>query len=165
VRPIGVGEVLHRIVSRTILSLVREDIQRAVGPLQLCVGHEAGCEAAVHALRTMFKDQESEAVLLVDASNAFNSLNRRTALRNVMSICPSLATITINTYRQHPQLFIQNQKLLSQEGTTQGDPLAMAIYAISLQPLVQRLNDQNAKQVWFANDASAGGKLDGLKQW
>ena len=41
----------------------------------------------------------------------------------------------------------------------------MAIYAISLQPLVQRLNDQNAKQVWFADDASAGGKLDGLKQW
>ena len=165
VRPIGVGEVLRRIVSKTILSLVREDIQRAVGPLQLCVGHEAGCEAAVHALRTMFKDQESEAVLLVDASNAFNSLNRNTALRNVMSICPSLATITINTYRQHPQLFIQNQKLLSREGTTQGDPLAMAIYAISLQPLVQRLNDQNAKQVWFADDASAGGKLDGLKQW
>ena len=50
VRPIGVGEVLRRIVSKTILSLVREDIQRAVGPLQLCVGHEAGCEAAVHAL-------------------------------------------------------------------------------------------------------------------
>ena len=41
----------------------------------------------------------------------------------------------------------------------------MAIYTISVQPLVQRLNDQNAKQVWFADDASAGGKLDGLKQW
>ena len=39
------------------------------------------------------------------------------------------------------------------------------VYAISLQSLVQRLNDQNAKQVWFADDASAGGKLDGLKQW
>ncbi len=61
----------------------------------------------------MFKDQQSEAVLLVDASNAFSTLNRITALRNVMSIHPSLATITINTYRQHPQLFIQNQKLLS----------------------------------------------------
>ncbi len=34
VRPIGVGEVLRRIVSKTILSLVRKDIQRAVGPLQ-----------------------------------------------------------------------------------------------------------------------------------
>ena len=41
----------------------------------------------------------------------------------------------------------------------------MAIYAISLKPLVLRLNDQNAKQVWFADDVSAGGKLDSLKQW
>ena len=71
----------------------------------------------------MFKDQEPEAVLLVNASNVF--YDRSTALRNVMSICTSLATITINAYRQHPQLFIQNQKLLSRERTTQGDPLAM----------------------------------------
>ena len=54
-----------------------------------------------------------------------------------MNVCPSLATIAINSYRQHPQLFIDKETLLSQEGTIQGDPLAMALYAISLQPLVQ----------------------------
>ena len=45
------------------------------------------------------------------------------------------------------------------------DHPAMAIHAISLQPLVQRLNDQRAKQVWLADDVSAGGKLDDLMQW
>ncbi len=134
---IGVGEVLRRIVCKATLNLVRKDVQDAVGSLQLCVGHDSGCEAAVHALRTIFEDEESEAVLLVDSSNAFNSLNRSNALHNIMNICPSLATIAINSYRQHPQLFIDKEKLLSQEGTTQGDPLAMAIYAISLQPLVK----------------------------
>ena len=129
VRPIGVGEVLRRIVCKATLNLVWKDVQDAVGSLQLCVGHDSGCEAAVHALRTIFEDKESEAVLLRDASNAFNSLNRSNALHNIMNICPSLATIAINSYRQHPQLFIDNEKLLSQEGTTQGDPLAMAIYA------------------------------------
>ncbi len=130
VKLIGVGKVLRRIMSKTIISLVREDIQAAVGPLQLCVRHEAGCEAAVHALRMVFEDQESEAVLLVNAGNAFNSLNRGIALRNVISMCPSLATITINAYWQCVQLFTQNQKLLCQEGSTQGNSLAMAIYAI-----------------------------------
>ena len=82
-----------------------------------------------------------------------------------MSICPSLATTAINSYRQHPQLFIDKEKLLSQEGTTQGDPLAMAIYAISLQPLVPCLNQKEAKQVWFAEDSATGGTLCGLLQW
>ena len=101
----------------------------------------------------------------MDASNAFNSLNRSNALHNIMSICPSLATTAINSYRQHPQLFIDKEKMLSQEGTTQGDPLAMAIYAISLQPLVQCLKQKEAIQVWFADDSAAGGKLCGLLQW
>ena len=63
------------------------------------------------------------------------------------------------------QLFIDKEKLLSQEGTTQGGPLAMALYAIRLQPLVKCLNKQEVKQVWFADDSAAGGKLCGLLQW
>ena len=97
VRPIGVGEVLRRIVCKATLNLVQEDVQDAVGSLQLCVGNDSGCDATVHALRTIFEDEESEAVLLVDASNAFNSLNRSNALHNIMNVCPSLATIVINS--------------------------------------------------------------------
>ena len=58
----------------------------------------SGIETAVHAVRTLFKKEETEALLLVDASNAFNSLNRQTALLNIQRLCPSLATILINTY-------------------------------------------------------------------
>jgi len=94
-----------------------------------------------------FEDEESEAVLLVDAGNAFNSLNRSNALYNIMNVCPSLATIAINSYRQHPQLFINKEKVLSQDRITQGDSLAMAIYAINLQPLVKCINKQEVKQV------------------
>ena len=122
VRPIGVGAVLRRIICKATLNLVREDVQNAVGPLQLCVGHDSGCEAAVHAMGTIYEEEESKAKLLVDASNAFNCLNRSNALHNIKSICPSLVTMAINSYRQYPQLLIDKEKLLSQEGTTQGDP-------------------------------------------
>ena len=63
-RPIGVGEVLCRIICKATLNLVCEDVQNAVGPLQLCVGHDSGYEAAFHAMRTIYKEEESEVVLL-----------------------------------------------------------------------------------------------------
>lgn len=73
----------------------------------------------------------------MDASNAFNALNRAAALHNVRISCPTIATYAINTYRLPARLFILGGKeLTSAEGTTQGDPLAMSLYAISVQQLI-----------------------------
>ena len=47
-----------------------------------------------------FEHDNSDAVLLTDASNAFNSLNRAAALHNIRVLCPSIATYAINTYRE-----------------------------------------------------------------
>ena len=69
-RPIGVGEVLRRIIGKVIVSVVRNDIISSVGSRQVCAGHEAGCEAAIHAMHTIFEDEKTEAVLLVDTANA-----------------------------------------------------------------------------------------------
>ena len=53
-----------------------------------------------------YDSQQTEAVILIDASNAFNSLNRETALRNIQQLCPPLSKIIINTYREDAQLLI-----------------------------------------------------------
>ena len=102
---------------------------------KVCAGLRSGSEAAVHAMHSIFEEEETDAVLLIDASNAFNALNRAAALHNIRVLCPPLATYAINTYRQPARLFITGgSELKSAEGTTQGDPLAMAIYTIRLQP-------------------------------
>ena len=62
-------------------------------------------------------------------------------------------------------LFIDGESILSKEGTTQGDPLAMAMYAVANTPLIYRLTEEELKQVWFADDASAAGKLVGIRNW
>ena len=76
-RPIGIGEAARRIIAaKAILHITREDIQQAAGSLQLCAGQMAGAEAAIHGMNLAFHDQGSDAVLLVDAINAFNLINR-----------------------------------------------------------------------------------------
>ena len=58
------------------MKIVKYDLQDAVGAIQLCAGQDAGCEAAVHAMEQIFADDNTEAMIFVDASNAFNCLNR-----------------------------------------------------------------------------------------
>ena len=105
--------------------------------------------------------------MLIDASNAFNALNRTAALHNIRVLCPTIAAYAINTYRRAARLFVTGGKeLRSEEGTTQGDPLAMSLYAISLQPLISRLQiSSEAKQCWFADDATGSGSFEDLKKW
>ena len=83
VRPIGVGEVLRRIVGKLLIGVIKEDIVDAVGPLQTCSGLKGGIEAAIHAMRRTYDQEDTEAIMLVDAENAFNKLNRKVALKNI----------------------------------------------------------------------------------
>ena len=59
-RPIGVGEVLRRIVGKVIVSTLRNDIITSVGPLQVCARQESGCEAAVHDMSKMYKEEHTK---------------------------------------------------------------------------------------------------------
>ena len=151
-------------MAKSVLSVIQVDIQEATGSLQLCSGQISGCEAAIHALNEAYYQDDAEGILLVDASNAFNTLNRAAALRNIQHLCPPLATILINTYRQPSSLFVDGDVLLSREGTTQGDPLAMSMYAVGILPLIHRTYNK-VKQAWYADDATAVGKVCDLRAW
>ena len=164
VRPIGICEVSRRIIGKAVLSIMNPEIQEAAGSLQLCAGQPCGIESAIHAMRSIYEDDETDGILLVDARNAFNALNRAAALRNIRWICPEISTILINIYRDPAELFAGGSVFHSCEGTTQGDPLAMAMYGLAVLPLIKKLT-REAKQVWFADDATGGGKLQQLRQW
>lgn len=54
--------------------------------------------------------------------------------------------------------------MYSSPGTTQGDPLAMPMYALATVPLVKQLTT-SVKHAWYADDAAAAGKLGNLRTW
>ena len=166
VRPIGICEVMRRIVGKAALKVIGPYIQQAAGTAQLCAGQPMGIEAAIHATRNIFDDKATEAILMVDASNAFNRLNRKAAQHNISQLCPALSTIINNTYSRPARLFVGGETLLSEEGTTQGDPLAMSMYAVATLPLIKELGQcAKTKQIWFADDASDAGELNMIKTW
>ena len=76
-RPIGIGKILRRIAGKVVITSIRNEIISFVGSLQVCAGHDTGCESLIHAMQRIYQD---EAIILVDASNAFNSINRNVFL-------------------------------------------------------------------------------------
>ena len=99
-----------------------------------------------------FEDPNTEALLLVDATNAFNTLNNEVTLRNILHLCPSLGRVLINTYRDGAHLYINGESIISTERTTQG-AMAMYMYALGANPLIETMSTVNeARQVWFADD-------------
>ena len=116
----------------------------------------------------MFEKPNTEALILVDAENAFNMLNREAALNNVHIVCPEVATYLMNTYRSPAKLFISggDEYIFSETGTTQGDPPAMGFYACGTMPLIASAKGrENVSQIWYADDSAAGGKLAKLREW
>ena len=106
----------------------------------MCSGQTSGIEAAIHAMRELFEEEESEAVLLMNTANAFNNINCRAFLHNISILCPNFAKYANNCYRIPSRLFVfSGFELKSYEGTTQGDPLGMAMYAIGLTPLLEMM--------------------------
>ena len=174
VRPIGIGEILRRVFREIVMKLLKRDVLKATGSFQLCAGQNAGSEAAIHAVYEMFNKESTEAILMVEASNAFNAINRETFLHNTKILCPSISAYVNNSYSSPTDLYSQGGRSIKlEEGTTQDDPTAMAIYALGITPLLAWLSKKSnegktasaSKQVAFADDLNGIGTVESIKKW
>ena len=85
---------------------------------------------------------KKQAILLTDAKNEFENLNRKLALGEIQRTCPYIFNAKYNSYALPSSLFVNGTKLLSKEGTTQGDPMAMVMYEIGTLPLKEQLSEE-----------------------
>ena len=67
VRPIGIAEVIRRIIAKCVMRVTKPDVVDA-SLLQVCVGHKSGSEAAIHAMCNILDADDTDDFLLVDAS-------------------------------------------------------------------------------------------------
>ena len=101
----------------------------------------------------IFYEEANDGLLLVDATNAFNAMNRAALLHNFRYICPPMSIYIRNCYKHETRLFITGKRSIkSSEGTTQGNPLAMAAYGIGTTPLFSTeqisIKQRKEKNIW-----------------
>ena len=99
------------------------NVTQAASSLQLCARLLADAEAVIRAMYEIFKDHTTECILLIDAENAFNSVNRNVMPYNLKFNCLVMSTYISICYACPVRLFIiSGGKLLSNEGTIEEDP-------------------------------------------
>ena len=95
------------------------------------------CEVAIYTMDLIFNDQNTDAILLIDAKNAFNLINKEAFIHNVKMMFPVFGTFVSNCYSSSSRVFIiGGGELKSTEGTTQVNPIALIIYVITTISLI-----------------------------
>lgn len=86
--PIGIGELWQILFAKTMLHITGSEATHACGIDQLCAGLSSGVEGGIGTAHHLIEQQNNEeywGFLLVDATNAFNLINRYHMLWVVLS--------------------------------------------------------------------------------
>ena len=168
-RPIAVGEVLRRLVSKCATRAVLSDTLSILPPLQVGVGLSGGCDAVLHSVLSVIHDtnipSENKFVLLVDFSNAFNSIDRATLFKEVRYRLPQIAAWTECSYGSQPILLLNDCPIYSCCGVQQGDPLGPLGFALVLQPVTEKIKEEVPSlliNVWYLDDGTLCGTEEEL---
>ena len=146
--PIGIRDSFQWIEAKAMALRTGLDVQDPCGINQFWAWAKAGIEAAVHAMWELFTAEESEGLLLVDTSNAFNALNRPAAFWNCQVLWPRCSWFLFNSCWGYAVFLLKSLSsgkllvLLSQDGTIQGCPLAMLMYTVWVLLLISHLRDR-----------------------
>ena len=103
-----------------------------------------GTQRALESLEFLIQEAEPSGTTLVDARNGFNKLSCLALLWTVRHCWPDGSRFVFNCYKHWAQLLLRqlgelSVTILSREGVTQGDPLSMVLYRITLVLLTEEL--------------------------
>jgi hypothetical protein len=147
VRPIVVSDILARLCSKAMLSLqldtaLHNDIFKGI---QGGVGEPGAIERTIHALRKEMTAQSNQldyGVLQIDFRNGFNSVFRAPIMEELNKHTPALARWFHWAHARPLALVLANgTRLEAPNGTGQGDPASPAYFAMTLQPVINRIMD------------------------
>ena len=122
---------------------VQREALSILTPLQVGVGVKLGCEAIVHSVSRVLEDPSIPSsdrwALMLDFSNAFNSVDRSFMFKEIRERIPSLSPWMESCYGAQPILYLGDETIKSSCGVQQGDPLGPLGFALALQPIVEQI--------------------------
>ena len=108
VQPIAVGEVLRRLLAKSLVSFAKEEALEIFCPNQFEVGSRDGSESIIHATKVIheeFGKGEGLEVLQIDFENASIFFKRKGVLSECRKWIPCIYPFVSSCYAKHSSLF------------------------------------------------------------
>ena len=129
---------MRRLVSKCLATSVCLLAFSLLAPLQMGVSVKGGCEAIIHATSHLMSSSPADLhwTLLLNFSNAFNSINREAMFVELRQRLPGLSAWMESSYSRQPLLHLGGDCIHSCCEVQQGDPLGPLGFALTLHPIV-----------------------------
>ena len=105
VRGIVAGDVVRRLVARTISQQIAPSVERATSPHQYAMTTRAGCECVAHALQGLTELDPEATVTSIDGVGAFDLISRRAMLEGLREVDDAVLSFARLFYGQQSQYF------------------------------------------------------------
>ena len=86
VRGIIVGDVLRRLVARTMAKQMAVRVEAATAPFQYALTTKAGCESVAHILQSMTDQDERATIVSIDGVGAYDLISRNAMLEGLAAV-------------------------------------------------------------------------------
>ena len=146
VRGIVAGDILRRLVARTIAQQLAPAIERATAPFQYALTTRAGCECIGHILQSETDASPDRTVLSIDGIGAFDLVSRESMMRGLLSVEGGHAALPFvrQVYGAPSTCLCQDDvdfvhEVHQGEGGEQGDALMPALFSLGLVAVQQQL--------------------------
>ena len=154
IRGIVSGEVVRRLVSRTIAQQVSKAVEAGTAPFQCALSTKAGSECVAHALRALC-ELDPSTVVSVDGTGAFDLVSAM--LQGLRQIVPHVVPFVRQFHGTPSTYWWENGEGVTHhvhqgEGGEQGDPFMPILFALGQHPaLVAAFRRFHAGERLFAS--------------
>jgi hypothetical protein len=169
VRPIAVGEVWLRLAAKCAM-VECSAIGRQLAPLQMGVGTPGGAHCMGHAFQSGLHAHPGDVTLQLDCKNAFNTVSRQHMLAAVAQEAPQLLPLAQWMYCKPSALLVPNAPLdaptiQSSSGVRQGDPCGPLFFALTVQPMLQSVQQcfAEVRVIAYLDDVVLQGPYEEVK--
>ena len=149
VRGIVIGDILRRVVSRSIAQHFAAPIHQACSPHQFALSTRAGTEAIVHGITVATQTDPHLTVLSVDGIGAYDTISRNSMLRGLHAVPEANQCLPfVRLFYTDASQYVwhdatgEAHTITQAEGGEQGDPLMPALFALGQRSALQAVQEQ-----------------------
>ena len=141
VRGIVAGDVLRRLVARTLAQEFAKEFDQACAPFQFALTTRAGTECVSHMLQAITDNDAEATIVSIDGVSAFDLVSRASMLSGLRRLPKASSTLPfVKQFYGRPSEYVwydgsNTPQIIQQaEGGEQGDPMMPALYALAQHP-------------------------------